>query len=234
MDSSQQLIDRIQEALRELHIPAWLLYGFHDRDPIALRILQFKADQLATRRWFYLIPAQGEPQKLVHRVETVMLDHLPGNKEIYLQWEQLQNGLKGLLKGVPRVAMQFSENNAIPYFSHVDAGTVDLIRSLNTEVISSGWSGIFVSIMCFPTLVSRCPMAPMVNLLPRVETLLARTKEPHHEAWFRKYVRRSVVAKQMLEEENVSAPRRQFDRIPQVEQRDILVEVVEVFLLYWV
>jgi Xaa-Pro aminopeptidase len=85
-----------------------------------------------------LIPAQGEPQKLVHRVEAVMLDHLPGNKEIYLQWEQLQNGLKGLLKGVPRVAMQFSENNAIPYFSHVDAGTVDLIRSLNTEVISSG------------------------------------------------------------------------------------------------
>jgi Xaa-Pro aminopeptidase len=138
MDSSQQLIDRIQEALCELHIPAWLLYGFHDRDPIALRILQFKADQLATRRWFYLIPAQGEPQKLVHRVEAVMLDHLPGNKEIYLQWEQLQNGLKGLLKGVPRVAMQFSENNAIPYFSHVDAGTVDLIRSLNTEVISSG------------------------------------------------------------------------------------------------
>ena len=138
MDSSQQLIDRIQEALRELHIPAWLLYGFHDRDPIALRILQFKADQLATRRWFYLIPAQGEPQKLVHRVEAVMLDHLPGNKEIYLQWEQLQNGLKGLLKGVPKVAMQFSENNAIPYFSHVDAGTVDLIRSLNTEVISSG------------------------------------------------------------------------------------------------
>ena len=138
MDSSQQLIDRIQETLRELHIPAWLLYGFHDRDPIALRILQFKADQLATRRWFYLIPAQGEPQKLVHRIEAAMLDHLPGNKEVYLQWEKLQNGLKGLLKGVPTVAMQFSENNAIPYFSHVDAGTVDLVRSCNTEVVSSG------------------------------------------------------------------------------------------------
>ncbi len=138
MDSSRQLIDKVQEALRELNIPAWLLYGFHDRDPIALRILQFKTDPLATRRWFYLIPAQGEPQKLVHRIEATMLDHLPGDKEIYLQWEQLQDGLQGLLKGVPKVAMQFSENNAIPYFSHVDGGTVDLVRSCNTEVVSSG------------------------------------------------------------------------------------------------
>jgi Xaa-Pro aminopeptidase len=138
MDSSQQLIGTIQETLRELSIPAWLLYGFHDRDPIALRILRFEADQLATRRWFYLIPAAGEPKKLVHRIETTMLDHLPGGKEIYLQWEQFQDGLKGLLEDVPTVAMQFSENNALPYFSHVDAGTVDLVRSYHTKVVSSG------------------------------------------------------------------------------------------------
>ena len=138
MDSSRQLIDQIQETLRELNIPAWLFYGFRDLDPIALRILRFKADQLATRRWFYLIPAQGEPKKLVHRIEPAMLDHLPGSQEIYLRWERLQDGLKDLLDGVSTVAMQFSEHNAIPYFSHVDAGTVDLIRSYNTRVVSSG------------------------------------------------------------------------------------------------
>ena len=136
--NNNSLIAKIQETLRELNIPAWLLYGFHDRDPIALRILRFKTDQLATRRWFYLIPATGEPKKLVHRIEATMLDHLPGSKEIYLQWEQLQDGLKDLLQDVSTVAMQFSENNAIPYFSHVDAGTVDLVRSYQREVVSSG------------------------------------------------------------------------------------------------
>ena len=138
MDSSQELVDRIQETLREFNIPAWLLYGFHEVDPIALRILRFEANQLATRRWFYLIPAQGEPKKLVHRIEPAMLDHLPGSKEIYLQWEKLRDGLKKLLEDVPTAAMQYSENNAIPYFSHVDAGTVDLVRSCRTEVVSSG------------------------------------------------------------------------------------------------
>jgi Xaa-Pro dipeptidase len=138
MDSSRQLIDQIQETLREFNVPAWLFYGFHDRDPIGLRILRFKPDQLATRRWVYLIPAQGEPMKLVHRIEPAMLDHLPGSKQVYLQWEQLNNGLKGLLEGIPTVAMQFTENNAIPTISHVDAGTVDLVRSYNTRVVSSG------------------------------------------------------------------------------------------------
>jgi hypothetical protein len=132
------LIGKIQEALRDFDLPAWLFYGFQDLDPIATRILQFEPHLLATRRWFYLIPANGEPSKLVHRIESSILDHLPGNKTIYLEWEQLQNEVRTLLDGVSAVAMQYSENNSIPYFSLVDAGTIDLVRGCGTQVVSSG------------------------------------------------------------------------------------------------
>ena len=138
MGEKQELIGKIQQALREFQIPAWLFYGFGDLDPIATRILQFEPQQLATRRWFYLIPAESEPKRLVHRIESSILDHLPGSKEVYLEWQQLQNKVRALLGGVSTVAMQYSENNAIPYFSNVDAGTVELVRSCGTQVVSSG------------------------------------------------------------------------------------------------
>ena len=132
------LIGRIQQALGDFDLPAWLFYGFQDLDPIATRILRFEPNLLATRRWLYLIPAKGEPSKLVHRIESSILDHLPGNKEIYLEWEQLQNKVRALLEGVSKVAMQYSENNSIPYISLVDAGTIDLVRGCGTQVVSSG------------------------------------------------------------------------------------------------
>ena len=132
------LIGRIQQALRDFHLSAWLFYGFQDLDPIATRILRFEPHLLATRRWFYLIPEKGEPSKLVHRIESSILDHLPGSKEIYLEWEQLQKKVKGLLGGVSAVAMQYSENNSIPYISLVDAGTIDLVRGCGAQVVSSG------------------------------------------------------------------------------------------------
>ena len=132
------LIGKIQQALRDFDLPAWLFYGFQDLDPIATRILQFEPHLLATRRWFYLIPAVGEPRKLVHRIESSILGHLPGNKDVYLEWEQLQNKVRALLDGVSMVAMQYSENNSIPYISLVDAGTIDLVRSCGAQVVSSG------------------------------------------------------------------------------------------------
>lgn len=137
MEHNQELIHKIQATLGEFNIPAWLFCGFNNTDPIALRILRFQTDQWPTRRWFYLIPDQGEPRKLVHKIEPAILDHLPGSRAIYLQWEQLQDELKVLLEDVSMVAMQFSENNGIPYISHVDAGTVDLVRSCQTKVVSS-------------------------------------------------------------------------------------------------
>jgi Xaa-Pro dipeptidase len=131
-------IKRIQTLLREFELPAWLFYDFRGSDPIAYRVLGLDPDGHSTRRWFYLIPSEGEPVRLVHRIESGALDPLPGTKLVYLTWQELRTGLSRMLESRSRVAMQYSPLNAIPYFSLVDAGTADLIRSLGPEIVSSG------------------------------------------------------------------------------------------------
>jgi Xaa-Pro dipeptidase len=92
---------------------------------------------MVTRRWFYFIPAKGEPRKLVHRIEQVTLDTLAGKKDIYSGWEELHQGLKKLLSGSKKIAMQYSPENNIPYIGLVDAGTIELIRKLKKKVVTS-------------------------------------------------------------------------------------------------
>ncbi len=127
----------IQQALQQAGLDGWLFYDFHNRDAIAARILKMDTKRFASRRWYYFIPAKGEPQKLVHRIEPWRCDHLPGTKHIYLPWQEQHQLLKKMLGSAKKVAMQYSPNNAIPYVSIVDGGTIELIRSFGIEVVSS-------------------------------------------------------------------------------------------------
>lgn len=132
-------IPDIQQALKAEGIGAWLLYDFHGSNPIATRLTGLDASgKMATRRWYYLVPAEGAPRGLVHAIERHNLDALPGEKRAYAGREQLADGLRDLLRGVGRVAMEYSPGNAIPYISRVDAGTVEAVRELGVEVVSSG------------------------------------------------------------------------------------------------
>jgi Xaa-Pro aminopeptidase len=132
-------IPAVQGALREEGLDGWLLYDFHGSNPIARRLTGLdNGGKMTTRRWYYLIPATGEPRRLMHAIEPYNLDHMPGGKTIYSQRETLTSGLKGLLSGVKRVAMEYSPNNAIPYISRVDAGTIEAVRAMGTDVVSSG------------------------------------------------------------------------------------------------
>ncbi len=130
-------IKAIQDELRTGKLDAWLFYDFRHRDPIAHRVLGLDAAGMATRRWFYLVPAKGEPRKLVHRIESGVLDSLPGQKLIYGGQEELRKNLPRLLGHAKNIAMQYSPRNAIPYVSMVDAGTVELVRGLGRKVVSS-------------------------------------------------------------------------------------------------
>ena len=131
-------IQAIQDALKQFRFDGWLFYDFRASNPLARRVLQFAEDQHATRRWFYCIPAVGEPKKLVHRIESSALDHVPGSKSMYLKWQELEVGVERLLEGIDKVAMEYSANNANPYVSRVDAGTVELVRRFCSDVASSG------------------------------------------------------------------------------------------------
>lgn len=130
-------LEAIQQALREQSLDGWLFYDFDHRDPIAYRILGLAPGSMAKRRWYYLIPAQGSPKKLVHRIENGQLDSLPGEKREYAAWEALTRNLQEMLAPYPSIAMQYSPNNQIPYISRADAGTVELIRSFGNRVASS-------------------------------------------------------------------------------------------------
>lgn len=130
-------IAAIQAALRDQKLDGWLFYDHHHRDPLAYRILGLDEDSFVSRRWFYFIPAQGQPGKLVHRIESGKLDTLSGYKEEYSSWQELEQKLEKMLWGAEKIAMQYSPRNAIMYVSMVDAGTVELIRDMGIEVVSS-------------------------------------------------------------------------------------------------
>ena len=128
----------IQTALRERNIDAWLFYDHHHRDPIAYRLLGIPEGLMVTRRWFYVIPASGEPIKLVHKIEAGHLDSVPGSKHVYSGWQELFEQLKRILAPYRNIAMQYSPNNLIFYVSLVDGGTLELVRGLGKNVVSSG------------------------------------------------------------------------------------------------
>jgi Xaa-Pro dipeptidase len=130
-------LDAIQAALREAECDGWLFYDHHHRDPLAARILGLDPQAHITRRWYYFVPAQGQPRKLVHRIEEKRLDTLPGAKDVYSSWQELAAGLDAMLAGATRLAMQYSPNNEIMYISMVDAGTVEFLRGLGKQIVSS-------------------------------------------------------------------------------------------------
>jgi Xaa-Pro aminopeptidase len=130
-------LEAIQSALREAGHDGWLFYDHHHRDPIGGHILGLDPKAHITRRWYYFVPAEGEPRKLVHRIEQGRLDSLPGSKGLYSSWQELASGLEAMLRGATRLAMQYSPNNAIMYVSMVDAGTIEFLRSIGKQIVSS-------------------------------------------------------------------------------------------------
>ena len=141
-DASAARVADIQSALRDAGLDGWLFYDFRQSDPLAYRILRLDPKQFSTRRWFYFVPAEGEPTRINHAIEQGKLERLPGRKLIYSSWQKLSENLRDALATAnatrgPRIAMQYSPENFIPYISRVDAGTIELVRSLGAEPVTS-------------------------------------------------------------------------------------------------
>ena len=129
-------LESVQTAIRDAGIDGWLLYDFRATDPIARNVLGLSGHH-GSRRWFYFIPANGEPRKLVHAIEAKALDSVPGEATVYLTWQSLDAGIGALVDGSKTVAMNYSPMGDVPYVSKVDAGTVEKVRSKGVEVVSS-------------------------------------------------------------------------------------------------
>src|SRR5438128_7993184 len=167
MSADNNRLPAIQTARQQAWPAAWLFSDCRGSDPPAARILKLDPKRHMTRRWYYLIPAQGVPQKLLHRIEPHSLDDVPGESRLYLSWQEQHEHLRRMLQALSegkseapaqpgrargsgasetapaavrapaKIAMQYSPLNAIPYISRVDAGTIELVRSLGIEVVSS-------------------------------------------------------------------------------------------------
>src|SRR6476659_5053132 len=140
--SPAERVAEIQAALREAKLEGWLFYDFRHSDPLAYRILKLDEKMFASRRWFYYVPASGEPVQIVQSIEQFKLDSLPGRKLVFRGWQELNARLREVLAPAAkdpkrRVAMQYSPMNDIPYISRVDAGTIELLRSLGVEPVTS-------------------------------------------------------------------------------------------------
>jgi len=130
-------LQQIQAALHQFELDGWLLYDFRGINSLARQLVHLPADAHATRRWAYWIPVSGEPVQIVHRIEDQLLSHLPGSRQVYSRWQELEAALRTCC-AERRVAMEYSPQGGNPYISRVDAGTVELIRSLGGTVVSSG------------------------------------------------------------------------------------------------
>jgi Xaa-Pro dipeptidase len=161
-------LDAIQAALRNQGIDGWLFYDHHYRDPLGYRILGLGEGLHVTRRWFYFVPANGEPKKLVHRIESGRLDELPGSKAVYSSWQELESQVEKLLEGQTKIAMQYSPRNAIMYVSLVDAGTVELLRGMGKEIVSSA-----DLVSRFEAVLNEEQMATHYEAQRRIDSILA-------------------------------------------------------------
>jgi Xaa-Pro dipeptidase len=130
-------IPEIQAALAEEGADGWLFACFQQNDPVALELLGLTEGHMVSRRCYYLIPREGPPRKLVHRLEPWMLDHLPGEPTVYLTWREHARELARLVAGIQRLAAQYSPENQLPVVSRLDAGTADLLRRKGIELLSS-------------------------------------------------------------------------------------------------
>jgi Xaa-Pro aminopeptidase len=127
----------IQKALSEIKLDGWLFYDYRGSDPLSRIILNLTGDIPRTRRWFYFIPTQGVPVKIVHSIEREVLDSLPGKKLVYVGWMEMENELNNLFKENQKIALQYSPKGAIPYVSRLDAGIFELLKSFKIKPVSS-------------------------------------------------------------------------------------------------
>src|SRR5438128_5673404 len=127
---------RIGDELERAAADGWLVYDFRGSNPAFGRLLG-QADLKSTRRAFLFVPREGDPKLLIHHVDAGNIARLGVEVVPYGGREEMLSQLEALLRGTRRVLMEYSPGNAIPYVSRVDAGTLDLVRSLGIEVVSS-------------------------------------------------------------------------------------------------
>src|SRR5689334_13456876 len=128
--------EALQQFMRDQCIAAWLLYDFRGSNPVFGQLLP--GDRFTTRRALLFIPAEGDVELLAHQIDASQYREAPIRAQQYLSWQDLHEWIRLHVKGRPRLAMEYSPQNALPVVSIVDAGMIELVRSCGAgEIMSS-------------------------------------------------------------------------------------------------
>jgi Xaa-Pro dipeptidase len=129
-------LDELKAALSEARLDGWLLFAFHGLNPVAVRVLELTG--MNTRRLFVLLPRDGDPVAIAHKIELQGLEKFPGQVIPYARWSELHEALASLVAG-RTLAMEISPRDAVPYLDRVPFGVVELLQSLGARVVPSGF-----------------------------------------------------------------------------------------------
>ena len=131
----RQIYQAAQDFLTSTGIPGWLVYDYRGANPVFWQVISSSGH--VTRPCYFFLPASGAPSLLVHHVDAGKFAEAGVETVVYSSRDSMLESLRSLLSGVQRVAMEYSPQNELPRVSRVDAGTVELVRSLGVEVVSS-------------------------------------------------------------------------------------------------
>ena len=113
------------------------MYDFRGSNSIAWKICEIPANAHCTRRWAVIVKRNGDVVKIVSAIESHTLSNVDANEIRYSNAIEWKRAVEDSLKDSSCIAMEYSENCALPVVSKVDAGTIEWIRSLNKWVVSS-------------------------------------------------------------------------------------------------
>lgn len=131
----RQIYQAAQDFLTSKGIPGWLVYDYRGANPVFWQVISSSGH--VTRPCYFFLPASGAPSLLIHHVDAGKFAEAGVETVVYSSRDSMLESLRSLLSGVQRVAMEYSPQNELPRVSRVDAGTVELVRSLGVEVVSS-------------------------------------------------------------------------------------------------
>ena len=125
----------IQSELRAAKLDGWLLYDLHARNTVTAKLTGLGD---LSRRYFVMIPADGEPFAISHKIEDINWTGWPWQREKYAGWKELDGALRKAIGSAKRVAMEISNNDAVPAMDLVPLGVVEMMRNFGLEVTTSG------------------------------------------------------------------------------------------------
>ena len=133
--SIQPVVQQAQEYMTSQSVDGWLVYDYRGLNPIFSDTVGHVGH--VTRPVWLWIPQRGDPHMLVSFVDQSRFIHLGIDTTLFVNRIDMIDKLKIMFGASSRIAMEYTPDGALPRVSKVDGGTLEMVRGLGVEVVSS-------------------------------------------------------------------------------------------------